>query len=252
VLAFDEAQLQRLAADKRARFEDAMCAHIARFAPRHARVLGPDGLLGFVQAGMAAAERRGFTAPGPLRTWLETAMTLGSHFDTDPIFAGWFTGVFTDGDPVLQMTRADMLYGRLCDYIDRVLGAEREHAKAAMRRLQALAEEPVPPAGAVRDLLLARLPAVFPSKWETLGETRHRAMLDATLGRAMRAGIRDRECLAVWGVMALVMGHRFDRDPLYPWVARTLQDARYGVPESRILRLKDRSRVYLDAVVKGF
>jgi hypothetical protein len=252
MLEFDQTQTGKLRDARRAAFEDEMCTHIGGFAPRHARVLGAVGTLAFVQTGMAAAERRGFGSRGPLRTWLETAMTLGSHFDTDPIFAGWFDEIFTDADPVLEMTRADMLYRRLVDYIDEVLGPEREHARNAMRRLRSMAGETVPEQGAVRDLLLARLRDAFPTKWQVLGEARHRAMLDTVLARAARFGARDRRCLTAWGVMALVMGHPFDADPLYPWVSRTLADTQQGMPDERIQRLEVRSRTYLDAVIKGF
>jgi hypothetical protein len=52
-------------------------------------------------------------------------------------------------------------------------------------------------------------------------------------------------------VLMHAFGHGCFSDPLYPWIARTLQDARADDPQSRAARLEKRAKTWLRHVLQN-
>jgi hypothetical protein len=53
-------------------------------------------------------------------------------------------------------------------------------------------------------------------------------------------------------ILALAFGHGYASDPLYPWIARTLDDRTIADPAARADRLTRRALAWLDRVLVNY
>lgn len=251
MLKISRGQFDALRESRIRNFESEMVEHLSNFAPRHIQVLGEAGTLKAVRFGIDRAVAIGFTACGPIRSFLETMMTLGGRFDEDPIYLDYFQGVFTDGDDTQQLSRAKMLYNRLCEYLEEVAGPGRVRFIDASRRLLARANDSVPENVPILEFLMWEAATGQPERMAYLGEDAHRVLLTRTLDLGQTMGLRSRRNQVLFGILALFAGHSFHDDPLYPWIARTLNKQSIGDMDARATRLESRAKLYLDAMIES-
>lgn len=226
-----------------------MVAHLAKYAPKHCEVIGEDAVRAAIRLGMDRARTYGLTNRGPVRFYLESMFMFGSDFDTDPQFS-WATAILNDGRLSDQMAKADRLYETAMAFVDEIAGPGYRHAIKALRRARriSLDELPSPGAGFV-DQMMAKLEAIHPQKVQYLGKDATRGLIaygatlcdDLSLAPERGAGL----CVAAM----FAVGHGFGRDPLLPWMARTIVNPAIVSPEARVNRLYSRIMTYLDHVL---
>lgn len=234
----------------RERFEREMALHLTQRSPFHARVLGDPGMLAAVRFGIERAGRRGFTLRGPVRLWLELMFLFGGRFDEDPLLPAQTARLLDCRDPDRQMQTAERMHAIACDLLARISGPDNAYNRAALAQVERLAADPAPlPRDGLEDRLLADFVATHPQKVEVLGESAHRRLIAQTLEQARRLGVTSTRGLALFPVLAFIVGAGFADDPLYPWISRTLTDPRRPDPDQRAARLERRSRTYLRHVV---
>lgn len=251
MLTLSDTQLNQIREQNISEFETEMVGELMQFSPRHMSVLGDDGVLEFVKYGIERAVGCGFTQRGPIRMYLQTMVSLGSHFDEDPLYARLTDGVFTEGDDTQQMRRAKTFHSRLAHYFDEASGPNAERFRASSRRLQERSDQEIPENANVRAFVLAEAQAMVPERIAVLGIEEHHAAIDAAVGKAETSGITTTRGRAMFGILSLFAGCRFHDDLLYPWIARTLRNEALGDMDARAGRLEQRGWRYLDAMLRG-
>lgn len=243
-------QIDAFRAKAQLEFEQLLVKHAQAFASKHTEVLGPEGTLAVVRLCIERGQAYGFTGQGPLELFLDLMFLLGAEFDTDPQYA-WAAEVLSPQSPGGQMEKADRLHAVSMKYLDAVAGPDHTYARAALVELQksgtALARAS---ANDFRGGIVRVMRQLYPQKAEYLGEDRLQAVVDLSLATCRAHGIQSvaGQCL----ITALVysLGHAITRDPLYPWVGRTLNDPLVPDPNQRAQKLYSRTKIYMQEAVK--
>jgi hypothetical protein len=226
-------------------FEDQMVEHLKEFAPKHCEVLGESGVRQVVRLGMERARRYGFTNRGPVRFYLESMFLFGSDFDTDPQLP-WAGEILKDPTIWDQTVRADRLYDRVMDYLNQVAGPDCEYAKEALRKASRQRFEGVPVSDEnFENKVIARLNEVYPQKCAYIGEAALRTLVRRGNFLAERYSVSIDAGVVLFIGLMFALGHGFARDPLFPWIERTLNDTRIDNPNKRVERLHSRAMTYL-------
>src|SRR6266513_1774031 len=134
VLSVRPAQWQALTEAGLVRFEHEMVEHLSGFAPELASFIGAERMHELVRLGIARGRAYRFTHRGPLRSYLEMMLALGSDFDTDPALRR-ATAALRAG-PLEQHRRARALYEGVREYWEQVNGLQNEQATTAMKRVR--------------------------------------------------------------------------------------------------------------------
>ena len=227
----------------RARFEREAVEHVKGFAPKHTEVLGEDGTRTVVRAGIERAARYDFNAPGPVHFFLDLMFVLGSEFDKDPQYP-WAAEILNDKSIPGQMPRADRLHGRASEYFDKVAGPDNQFAKQALQRVQSLRTSGQSPQADP-----AMLRSIYPEKAAYLGESGTRDLVARSNARAASSGMASQAAAVLFAALEFTLGHAFDHDPLYPWIASTLTNPAMVKPEDRLRRLYEKTTIYLDHTI---
>jgi hypothetical protein len=234
-------------------FEDQTVEYLARFVPKHSRLLGEEIIRRIVREGWARARDYGLTSERGVRLYVSLNFMLGGHFDADPQLP-WAEEILRDEKIDTQGARADRLYLKARDYLVQATGERSEHLDEALRRLCDEEDLGVPgtasPAAEFYDAVLRQLRRIFPQKYETVGEPNLRRMIQGGVDAAQAHGIADGRGQLVFILMMYMLGSGFDRDPQFPWAAEALKDDSLTEPNARGARLYtvgiDQLRRWLD------
>ncbi|MCB2263704.1 MAG: hypothetical protein LGR52_12340 [Candidatus Thiosymbion ectosymbiont of Robbea hypermnestra] len=229
------------------RFEEELVAHSRDFAPELSKIIGEERLRSAIRAAMTRANRYGFTNRGPLRLFVEMMFLFGSAFDTDPQYP-WAARILLASSD--QMQRAERLYEQVLDYQEKVSGAEAVNTFEALRRLSFLARHPLTDTidGLEADPL-QQMREVFPQKAAYLGNEALRALVQEGCAVARQAHFSTARASTLIVALMYAFGHGCVNDPLYPWIANTLQDERILDPAARAARLERKALTWLDQVL---
>jgi hypothetical protein len=248
MLRIQAAQAELLRQGMLAQFESEMVAHLRDFAPKLFQLRGEACVREMVRQGVSRARDCGFTNRGPVRFYIELMFGFGAAFDTDPQYP-WAHATRTDLE-LDQGYRAGRIYRSMQDYLEKVAGANGEHALAALRRLRAGGWEAIlPPGPGIEQSLLQGLRSSYPKKFDYVGIEALRGLIAVAATAVQEMQVRTREGLALSVALMYGFGSGVFTDPLYPWVTGTL--ARDGASvEGRVERLYQKSCTYVDAVLE--
>lgn len=235
-------QIEALYGAAGGRFEDDLVAHLRRFTPYQAAALGDDGVMVVVRYGLLRADNHGFTLRGPARCYVETMFMLGSDFDTDPQYP-WAFSILSDPETPDQLVRADALQSAVHDYATTVAPpAARGRAMAAALELLEL-ELPAWDED-FEAIMLACARCAWPEKYDAVGESALRMVIEDSEQRAEHFGVfdADGEGVCLLFALAYALGNGCPFDPQYPWIQSSLE---LSPPAERARRLRARTRTYL-------
>jgi hypothetical protein len=231
-----------------AAFERSMVAHLREFSPPLTATLSEDELLNFVRFGISCAQQDGFTLQGPVGLYLETMLLLGSKFSEDPQYPWASIAIrnHEEGDED-ELKRATRLWDYLMAYRASVNGPEDSHTLAALRRLEQFALSPISyRRDNLEDSLIADMANVYPQKLQYVGEPAVRALLRKGISTATLVGLGvDVRSIVLLCVLMFAFGHECVRDPLYPWIQRTLADPLITGQDARARRLETQAVTWL-------
>ena len=242
-------QAEAFRQDALQKFEDEMVEHLSDFAPRFCEVRGEPCIRRVIRLGIERAAKYGFTNRGPVRFYIELMISLGSEFDTDPQYP-WAGEILRNQEPGDQAVRADWLFDQLGQYMDHVAGPKFQHTLDALRRVHAVDFDNAQlPGEDFASRMIARLKMIFPQKSSYVGEP----ILQKLVANGLELGssysiTSERGLTAIVGLMFGV-GHGAVGDPLYPWVAATLNDRRVKDPNVRAERLYRKAQVYCERML---
>jgi hypothetical protein len=243
------AQFDRLAKASTERFENDLVIHLNSFARRHCDVIGEENVRQVIRLGFEKCEGYGFTLQGSIRFFIELMFMFGSHFDTD-VQHPWATEGLKDQSVSAELMRADAIHDRMTDYLAQISGPENKFTRKALLDTRRMAAEPPPTNG--NDLLgdlLTRMEKAYPEKCGWLGHDRLFSVIEGGLSLSHTEGVTTPENLRLFAVLAFALGHRFTDDPLYPWVASTLNHSSSEHPNIRAEKLQRKALLYLDRVL---
>jgi hypothetical protein len=250
VITFHADQMAALGAQAERAFVEEMVAHLEAFSPALCRTLGHEKLRAIVIDGMARAGRYGLTYRDPIRLFLELCFILGSGFDEDPQYP-WAGETLRGEDFFNQMFKAGRLEHLARAYVTAVQGSENEHAQAALVKLEALVdrEDLAFHAGTARADILAAMGSIFPSKLDFIGAAAAEELVRRAEARAAALfGEDEPRAVAMLAILMFSFGVKCLEDPLYPWIAATLDNPRSTDPKPRAARLERRAVIWLRAV----
>lgn len=243
MLAFEQSAQQA--------FEDEMLEHVSQFSPPLYKTLGEAQTRKALVLAMAQAKHHGFTQRGPVRTYVEQMLLLGSHFDSDPQYP-WATEILTMPD-LPQMERAELLYTKTLDYLEKVVGPEDAFSLAALRHVAMFAQQPlhVTTQSFVQDML-RELSQIYPQKAAYMGAQAMEQLIHKGLAGAQRQRFNSLRGAVLVIVLMFAFGHGCGADPWYPWISKTLGDSNDADPEAKVKRLEKNALTWLEHVIAYF
>ncbi len=240
--AFHEASL--------AEFEREMIAHSQAFSPRLCEILGPEQVSLAVRQAMGRAACYGFTFRGPIRLYIELMFLCGSDFDTDPQYAAIAEELKSTSD---QMVRADRIWQGVVDYNRRVCGVNNINVLNAERYLAQFARSSISFVESNFDEMIEReLEIAFPQKVAFVGRENILKLIQEGRAEAQKNSFNGLRAQALIVVLKFSFGHGCMRDPLYPWISRTLHDEHIKDADARAKRLEKKARTWLEHVLARY
>lgn len=235
---FEEAGLRK--------YEDEMLQYIKQFAPTHSDIIGERGVRRVVRMGIERAKEYGLTNRGPVSFYIELMFMLGSDFDTDPQYL-WAGEGLNESAVADQMVRADRLYDKAMDYVEKISGPERKHEKEALRRVNQMHIADLPVSGGnFEGEILRHLNRIHPEKCVYIGESAIgilvRRASEAAKSYAVGKGIGP----ALFAGLMFAFGHGCFTDPQFPWIEGTLNNASLVDPHKKAERLYSKMMTYFN------
>ena len=243
------AQMDALSQAAQHNFENEMVRHMYEFSPAHCDVIGEGGVRSVISLGIARAGNYGFNNRGPVRFYLDLMFMFGSDFDSDPQLP-WATAILNDEEVPDQMMRAERLYSKSMEYVEAVAGPNHRYAKEAFRQAHGVRYEDLRvPGDDFEAGSLTRLNAGHPHKYAYVGEPPLRQLIQEAIHNAHAHSVSTSEGVLLVLTLMFAMGHGCVSDPLFPWVAGTLNNAAISDPNRRAERLYAKTMLYLDHVI---
>jgi hypothetical protein len=233
-------------------FEREMVLHLADFSPPLVKAIGEDQLREVVHLGMARAAQYGLTYRGPVRLYLELMLLLGSHFDTDPQYP-WASDILADQQSGSQMQRTERLYEKTLAYREAVGGPGDSYTLAALRNILLLSQRTLHLSSDnfVSDML-QEIHMMYPQKAAYVGERALEALIGKGVEHARGYRFPTLRGYALIIVLMVAFGHGCADDPLYPWIARTLNDGMIKDEAARAKRLEAKALTWFKHVLTNF
>jgi hypothetical protein len=235
-----------------AAFEAEMVAYCYDFSPQVSKSLGDEQLRAMVGSAIDRASDYGFTNRGPARFFIEMCFTFGSSFDTDPQYP-WAAELLKSREEDSQMERAERLYKKTVHYLEHVAGPDGAFTGKALERISALSRQP--PVFSTADYvpsLMREIERAYPEKAAYVGSDALESLLREGVHASAAHGMVSAQAVRIYCWLMFMFGHGCADDPLYPWIARTLNDEKSDDPAERALRLEKKALTWLDHVITSF
>jgi hypothetical protein len=233
-------------------FKRDLIVHCKNFSPRLCEVIGDDQLTVVVNHTVEVARGYGFTKRGPIRLFAEMTLLFGSFFDTDPQYP-WVSRILANPEQRTEMQLVHQLYRATLDYLNAVNGPEDSYTLQALKYLSDLSQQQLPVTQNNFTLdLLRYLHHVYPEKVQFSGDVAAAALIESGSAKAVQYGFNGLRARALLCILMFAFGHGCVKDPLYPWIARTLSDPNLPDPESRARRLERKATTWLGRVIASF
>ncbi len=226
-------------------FENNMIRHLREFTPKHSRALGDDGVRNVVRLGIERAETYGLTDRGPLRFYIELMFMLGSYFDTDYQYP-WAATILTDPEIGDEVARANRLFEKAMDYVEKVAGPNREYARESLIRASQQSYKDFQEVQGGREAdILSRFKMNFPQKCEYVGDPALRSLIQRGTELALDFSVSTEGGASIFVWLTFMLGQGFAKDPLYPWCEMTLDNEKISDPGKRVERLYSKFITYI-------
>ena len=208
----------------KARFEDEMLEHLKNYAPKLYEIRGEQCFRKVINLGLSKSEDYELTNRGPVRFFLESMVSLGCDFDTDPQLpqAGEIlSGIKTKN----QATRSNNLYLYVTNHLRRCMGIKNEHLVSALSRITSNNHPYQWEKMLENDYSNSCLKFIFylwPEKASHTGNTKLRTLITTGSMHADTNNIHTPKGSFIITVLMFMLGHGAINDPLYYWIKESL------------------------------
>lgn len=229
-------------------FLDRAVVYLRKYDPARATA-GDAALRSVAESGLAKARGYGFTLENNVFLILETMVTLGYGFDSDPQYY-WLKSILKPDGKASENERASRLHWHLISYLDRVYGETGESGRGALERaaeldLEKLAAKSVEFSGRME----AFLGWIHPKKAEFIGNQAIAELCQSASLAADSHGLKPPAGLFVMVALMFGFGHQVLEDPLFPWIGRSFEDTANAGDPDRLGRLATKVKVYVRAML---
>lgn len=248
MLRITQKQMEALDAVAWRNFELEMLAHSKEFSPILCRVIGDERIMLALRQAIARAQKTGFSNRGPIRLYIELMFLCGSDFHTDPTYPGLKEILESKED---QMIRAEKIYEAMVAYNETVAGEGNINVHKALAWLGSIADKPlVVNEKDFEAQMQEELYKAFPQKVDYAGEKGIQTLIQTGKALGIEQQFTSYRGHALLVILMFAFGHGCAKDPLYPWIYRTLHDDRIKGPDARAQRLEKKSLTWLKHVLK--
>lgn len=219
-------------------FEHQMFSHIAEHFPVHAGLLGRAGLSKVIILGIAKAKQYGFSTRYEVCLFIDMMIMLGSEFDTD-IQLPFVSRLLNEQPSQEQLQKIEIVYKASIAHIEKTLGKEEVFPINALSKIRDLDLNELEKRLSVnfRQSLEEELKVLWPEKCIDHHKNIVSNLIDQGIAKANSYGFSKPLHNAYFVMFMFVMGHEFDKDPLYPWVEKVLNDPELTDEEDKFSRL---------------
>ncbi len=229
-------------------FEDEMVIHSKEFTPRLCKALGDEQLRVAIRQAMKRAGDYGFTLRGPMRLYIELTFLYGSDFDSDPQYPAFKEVLDGSGN---QMSRAEKIYEIILDYQKKVSGPKAVNLRRALEAVSVRVREPVKALpDEFEEQMQKQMIQIFPQKAAYIGKSGLSSIIRKGRAKALLYEFSTVRAQGLIVVLMFSLGHGCTDDPLYPWIARTVNNEKIATSDGRARRLEKRAVTWLDHVLE--
>jgi hypothetical protein len=141
------------------------------------------------------------------------------------------------------------------EYLDRIAGTDDLHLNRALLRMRRsfprIAAQPLVEGLDLAESMLFHFGALFPRKYDAVGEHHVRLALQHGMGVAGRYGLTTERDLAVYSSFVFVLGSAFDQDPQLTAITNVLTDDAALDPRLKTDRLCEKAMSFLEMWLSG-
>lgn len=229
MLVMREAQMTTFEQAAIHNFENRLLEHLKEFFPRHCEILGDEQVRKVIRLGIERAEQYEVVSERDLHLYVGLMFMLGSYFDQDPQLP-WAGKILKDEDVVEPSDRIDKLHDRAMAFLNEAAGRESQYEERALRKICELPASALSRTGEDKELsfgdyMLKLLYALFPEKYQAVGDPAIRQLVRQGYQSARGYGFTDEKGIAIYISLMLMLGGEFDKDPQCPWAEVVLKDA---------------------------
>jgi hypothetical protein len=203
---------------------------------------------------LAKASSYGFELRGPAQLYIDCCLLLGVDFDTDAQYVH-FKPLLDEmkqfkAAPASQLTHADKLYAEISTYYDQVIGENAEYYDLALAKIIELAERTFDfKNDSFNERLYDELVLLYPEKTQFIAEQSIKLFIEQQLALLEQWQVTDLDSKAFYVLLSFFIGQGAAQDGFYPWIAKTLNDDKLPTMTERLLKLRNRSLVWLNAAL---
>lgn len=227
------------------RFEDEMVQHVKNIAPIQFDVTDEEGVRRFVRMGIERAEAYGFTNRGPVRFYIELMLMFGCDFDSDPQYA-WAGEILNEEGNDTQMEKADRLYDKTMEFLEKIAGPGYIYEKTAMRKATQSPFEDLPSVESDFERDLTRyLTTLYPQKTQGLGPACIGSLIQVGQELARQYGVSQPSGISLFICLMFAFGHGCFSDPQFSWIGGTLRNESITDPNKKMEQLYSKTMTHL-------
>lgn len=238
-------QMEMFGAYSLKKYKAELCKHLTQYDSLLCEAAGSKALEEVVDLGLQRAHECGFTLNGPIRTYLEIMLALGSDFDRDPQYF-WLIPWLRPQERYQEMERARYLQFHVVRYLDDVQGSDGVNGIQALSKAQDVTHDQLIQIGSnYPQSAMKWLESMHPLKCRFIGKDALRSLIQSARKEAAQAELRSPASVPLVLGLMFTFGSGILRDPIYPWVTRTLASPDEKGQETREEKLQRRGKVYL-------
>ncbi len=199
-----------------------LCQHLTRYDSLLCEAAGPEAVKETVDFGVQRAHECGFTLNGPIRTYLEIMLAFGSHFDRDPQYF-WLVPWLRPQDRYPEMERARYLQFHVIRYLNYIQGSDAANGIVALKKAQEVTRAQLIKFGSnYPEEAMNWLESTNRLKCRFIGNKAIQSLILSARKEATRVELHSPQSVPLVLGLMFTFGSGILRDPMYPWVARTL------------------------------
>ena len=209
-------------------FENRLLEHLKEFFPRHCEIFGEEQVRKVIRLGIERAEQYELVSERDLHLYVGLMFMLGSYFDQDPQLP-WAAKILKDENIADPSDRIDQLHDRAMAFLNEAAGQENQYEERALRKVCELPASALSRTGEDRELsfgdyMLKLLYALFPEKYQAVGDVAIRQLVRQGYQSARTYGLTDEKGITAYISLMFILGGGFDQDPQCPWAEAVLKD----------------------------
>ena len=219
MLLIRSSQMETLNANSMNQYKAELCRHLKYYDPHLCETAGDEALEKTVHFGLKRAHECGFTQRGPIRTYLEIMLSLGSDFHRDPQFF-WLKTWLQPQDRYQEMDRARYLQFHVVRYLDVVQDGKGENRIEALRKIQQGTLDQLIEIGSNDTAKAIRwLESIHALKCRFIGRSPLESLIELAREEAIKAELKEPEGFLLLLGFMFIHGSGVLRDPMHPEVS---------------------------------